>query len=315
AANAEGEVEIRDGAVCAQASKAALPRLLPLLLDIGQRLTQNLDVARRLADNARRDPLPGVRLRNLLVLARERPGEPVTRDALRAACSDPDPQIRLRAAAELGAEGHETLIALAASTEDDDTWSAQAVSALAQHLPLERMKAILGQALRSRRLETARACLTSLGRWRAAAIGELVKVLESEQDDLAAAAALALGGTGEASAEPPLLRALEHFSPEIQIAAATTLGRAGSVETVLPLQEAAERGGRDVRRAAHQAIAEIQARLQDAAPGQLSLAANEAGQLSLPEAEAGQLSLAPEAPGQLSSRPERPVAVPIQPPR
>jgi HEAT repeat protein len=311
AANAEGEVEIRDGAVCAQVSQAALPRLLPLLLDIGQRLTQNLDIAGRLADNARRDPLPGVRLRNLLVLARERAGEPVTLDALRAACSDSSPEIRLRAAVELGAEGHEVLIALAASTEDD-TWSAQAVSALGQHLPFERTKAILDQALRSHRLETARACLASLGRWRAAGVDELVKVLESEQDELAAAAALALGETGEASAEPPLHRALRYGSPDLQIAAATALGRIGSVETVLPLQEAAESGGRDVRQAAHQAIAEIQARLQGAAPGQLSLTADEAGQLSLSEGEAGQLSLAPETAGQLSPRPERPVAVPTK---
>jgi hypothetical protein len=313
-ANAEAEVEIRDGAVCAQASTAALPRILPLLLAIGQRLTQNLDVARRMADNARHDLLPEVRLRNLLVLARERPGEPVTSDALRAACSDPDPQIRLRAAVELGAEGHEALLALAASTEDDDPWSSKAVAALGQHLPFERAKAILDQALRSRRLATARACLASLGRWRAAAVDELVKVLENEQDDLAAAAALALGETGEASAEPPLLRALESYSPDVQIAAATALGRVGSVETVLPLQEAAEAGDRDLRRAAHQAIAEIQARLQGAAPGQLSLAATEAGQLSLSEAEAGQLSLAHEAPGRLSSHPERPVAVPAKVP-
>jgi hypothetical protein len=79
---------------------------------------------------------------------------------------------------------------------------------------------------------------------------------------------------------------------------------------VLPLQEAAGRSvpGSRLRRAAHQAIAEIQARLEGATPGQLSLATAdipEAGQLSLAPAEAGDLSLAADPGGQLSFPPER----------
>jgi hypothetical protein len=64
------------------------------------------------------------------------------------------------------------------------------------------------------------------------------------------------------------------------------------------LREAAEAGG-DMRRAARQAIAEIQARLTGAEPGQLSLAGGEAGALSLAdEAGApGRLSLAEDAEG------------------
>ena len=49
----------------------------------------------------------------------------------------------------------------------------------------------------------------------------------------------------------------------------------------------------ELRRAARQAIAEIQSRAEDASPGQLSLAGTEAGQLSLAHDPAGQLSLPP----------------------
>ncbi|MES1211295.1 MAG: hypothetical protein ABUL63_03065, partial [Acidobacteriota bacterium] len=78
---------------------------------------------------------------------------------------------------------------------------------------------------------------------------------------------------------------------------------------VLPLKEAAEGFGRssrgpELRKAARQAVAEIQGRLQGASgatPGQLSLADAEAGQLSLAQADTGQLSLAADDPaGQLS---------------
>src|SRR6185436_5845866 len=55
---------------------------------------------------------------------------------------------------------------------------------------------------------------------------------------------------------------------------------------------------KDLHRAARQAIAEIQSRLQGASPGQLSLAGAEGGQLSL--AEGGELSLATDPAGQFS---------------
>jgi hypothetical protein len=61
---------------------------------------------------------------------------------------------------------------------------------------------------------------------------------------------------------------------------------------VLPLQELAEASlfSPALRRAAREAVAEIQSRLQGA-PGQLSLADTEAGQLSLASDPAGQLSI------------------------
>ncbi len=78
--------------------------------------------------------------------------------------------------------------------------------------------------------------------------------------------------------------------------------RAGTVAAVMPLREATARypSYGPLRRATRQAIAEIQARLAGAEPGQLSLAGGEAGQLSLAEGESGQLSLAEGEGGRLS---------------
>ena len=264
--------------------------------------------AQRLADNARHDPVAGVRLRNLLVLVREFPGEPGTLETLRLACSDPSLQVQLHAAMALGAEGRDLLIELAESLADDAV-SAKAVKALDRKLPLERTKALLHHALDRSCIQTARACLESLGQKGGAEdIDLLAEVMKFAKSELAPAAALALGATGNPAAEPPLLLALQRAMPDLRVAAAHALGRAGTAAAVLPLQEAAERSPHDqeLQRATHQAIAEIQARLQGAAPGQLSLAGVEAGQLSLAATETGQLSLADDAAGRLALPPEEP---------
>lgn len=225
----------------------------------------------------------------------------MTAEALRTACSDPSPAIRLRAARKLGAEGRSVLVELVESLEDD-TSSAQAISILERELPSERTIAILDQALQRRRLQTAHACLVLLGRYEFTPVDTLANVMARESGELAVTAALALGETGNAAAEQPLILALQRGQADLRVAAANALARIGSVAAVLPLKEAAERFPRNsaLLSATRQAIAEIQSRIQGASPGQLSLAATEAGQLSLAEAEAGRLSLATDTGGRLS---------------
>lgn len=301
--NAESRLmEIVNGELRAGTFDNWIADLLPLLLEIGRRFARPLDAAERLAENARRDPDVGVRLRNLLLLSREFPGEPGTLETLRTACSDSSPQVRLRAAQELGAEGRGVLVELVESPEDD-ALNAQAISILGRELPLERTRAILIHSLRRRRLQTARACLDALGSSGAAEdVETLAKVLAREKGELAAAAAMALGTIGSAAAEPPLVLALQRDQTDLLVAAANALARVGTAAAVLPLKEVADRSSHhpDLRKATRQAIAEIQSRLQGASPGQLSLAGAEAGQLSLAQAEAGQLSLATDPAGQLS---------------
>jgi HEAT repeat protein len=296
------DLEIVNGSLGVGTFGGRIADLLPFILDIARRCAQPLDVAQRLADNARQDPDAGVRLRNLLLLAREFPGEPATREVLRTACADASPRVRLRAAQELGAEGRKVLLELAESMADDET-SAQAVSSLDRELPVERTRALLVQALRRRLHQTARACLEALGGSTAPEdVDTLVKVMAREKSELAAAAATALGRTGNPAAEPPLIQALQSEPRDLQVAAANALARVGTVAAVLPLKEAAERSDQDpaLLKATRQAIAEIQLRLPGASPGQLSLANTEAGRLSLAPTEAGQLSLADDPAGQLS---------------
>jgi len=294
-ANAECRLQLSSGELRVDLADEKAAVVLPSLVEIGRRFARPLDVPRRLVENARQDAEPGVRLHNLLVLIRELPRHPLTAWALRDACSDPSPRVRLQAAREVGAEGRAVLLELV--DLDDDAVSAEAVSALDRELPFERATAILDRALIQRRLRTARACLESIGRSGAAAVEVLAEVLERRKEgEVAVAAIRALGATGSPAAEPPLLQALQRDAEDLQVAAAEALGRIGSAAAVLPLQEAAERSrlDSDLPRAARQAIAEIQSRLEGAAPGQLSLAAAEAGRLSLALDPAGQLSLPPE---------------------
>jgi hypothetical protein len=84
-----------------------LPRVFDLLCGIGERAQRQPAMSRVIADNARHDPEPGVRIQNLIVLAREYASAPVTTETLRAAREDTSAEIRLAAhtAAGLGATG------------------------------------------------------------------------------------------------------------------------------------------------------------------------------------------------------------------
>lgn len=248
-----------------------VPRILPLLFKIGEWFAQPLDVERRLVQNATRDPEAGVRLKNLLLLAREFPEDPETREVLRAACSDPNPEVRLRAGRTLGAEGLPVLLKLTEDLEDDAV-SAEAFSFLEREISFERTKYTLLRALDKSCPQTARACLEALGRG------------------------------GDDSAANLLVEVIGSVRGDLRVAAVKALGRVGSTAAVLPLKELAERipGDPELSQAVRQAIAQIQSRLPGASPGQLSLAGAEAGQLSLTQAEAGQLSIASDSSGQLS---------------
>ena len=142
-------LEISGSELLAETVDRELASILPLLLRAGEWLAKPVDVKERLAQNATRDPEAGVRLNNLLLLAREFPGDEKTLHVLRAACSDRSPRVQLRAARALGAEGRGVLLKLAESLEDDHV-SAEAVSILDRELPpLDNKQVILLRALRS----------------------------------------------------------------------------------------------------------------------------------------------------------------------
>jgi HEAT repeat protein len=301
----EGRVAVSDGALRAEIPESSfrpggqrLPGALRTLLAAARRLVLPDDIPARLAHSVRADPLPEVRLANLLTLAREFPAYAATQEALRAACEDSDHEVRLRAALALGDDGREVLLGLASSAEADDRQTARAVSALGEHLAPEQAEQVLGQALRSKRRATARAAVAALGeRGGSEVVTALAAALVEEDDELVEAVATALGATGEASAEAPLVAAFDRHGPAVWTAIAAALGRVGTAGAVAPLRTMASRYPFDLglRRASRQAIAEIQSRLTGATPGQLALADGDAGQLSLAEEDAhGRVSVVSE---------------------
>ncbi|HEX9189715.1 MAG TPA: HEAT repeat domain-containing protein, partial [Vicinamibacteria bacterium] len=270
------EVEVKESGF--SRNRERVPEILAAVLDVARRLVAPADVPARLAANLAEETEPGARLASLLALAREFPQHPATREALLAARADASEEVRLRAGIALREEGRETLTELVRGAGTSDACAARAVAALDERLPADLATGTLRRALGGAgRPLTARACLEALGR------------------------------LGLPDHEGLLLGALAAEDREVSLAAARALGQAGTVAAVVSLQESAERGG-EHRRAARQAIAEIQARLTGAAPGQLTLAGGEAGALSLADGEPGRLSLAmgePERPSPAEGEPER----------
>jgi HEAT repeat protein len=286
----DGAVSLDDGGLQVEIGEPAtrvvggnVVAVLPRLIAIAERLVRPDDLVARLVRNLGEDPLPAVRLANLRMLEERHPDDPRTREALVTALGDADEEVRLRAALALGELGQGTLLEIARSERSDDVRAARAIAALGEHLATAPAVAVLRQSLKLRRLQSAGACVEALRRRRGAEVVEvLATVLAVERRALAAAAARALAGTGEPAAEEPLIQGLHGDSPEVRLAAAEALETVGTAAAVMPLREAAERrpeGG--LRRAARQAVVAIQARLQDAAPGQVSLAGPDAGQVSL----------------------------------
>jgi HEAT repeat protein len=305
----EGRVTVSDGALRAEIPESTfrpggrrLSGALHTLLAAAERLALPDDIPARLAHNAGADPLWEVRLASLSTLGRDYPTYTATREALLTACEDTHSEVRLRAALALGDEGREVLLDLASNAAADDTQAARAVMALGDHLALEQAQEVLSQALQSQHRATARAVVGVLGdRGGDEVVPPLAAALAGASGDgeLAEAVATALGATGEASAEAPLVAALDRHGPTAGGAIAAALGRVGTAGAVAPLRTMAARYPFDLglRRAARQAIAEIQSRLTGATPGQLALADADVGQLSLADEDAqGRVSVVTEAP-------------------
>jgi HEAT repeat protein len=278
-------------------------RGIHLVLEVARRLPGGLtpaEIAERLSENARHDPVTAVRVKNLEALARAFHGRPSTHEALVEACADARPEVRLHAAQALGEERLDVLFALAEDPAVDDTCAAGAVYALGAHVDTARALRVLERAVRARRFGTAHGCLERLGECGEAAVAGLAQVLAHEDGELGAHAARALARTAAPGAEGPLVAALARDAGT-RLAAAEALGACGTPAAVLPLREAEERHAEpDFRRAARQAIGAIQARLDGVSPGQLSLAAAGTGQVSLAETEAGQLSFPAQDGGAVS---------------
>jgi hypothetical protein len=255
---ADGELRVH--APRATERSLALARVLGQVVDIGRRMPGRHDLVARLAHNARHETEAATREYNLGFLAGEFRRSPGATEALRAACIDASPLVRLRAAIGLGEEADAQLLEIVQSDAPED-WVAEAIGALGLRLPPEKRLALLDRALSTNRSKVARACIPMVGR------------------------------IGTPDAEERLIGALQKGARDVRLSAAEALARTGSARAVEPLK-AVERtwGDEELSRAAREAIAMIQLRA-DATPGQLSLADAAAGQVSLADSGAGRVSM------------------------
>ena len=285
-------------AVLAPFRRKHLDRYVSVLREVmktAQRLVAPEDVPAQLAANVSTDPQPRFRLKSLETLVRAFPDHPAVAEAIAAARADPNDDVRLGAGLAQGPAGLDLVREIAQAEDTDDAAAARAVVALGPELTPERVREMLGRALRRRRVRTAEAFLAWLGGYGGGeSVAALAKVLAIEPGELAVAAAGALGATGLPAAEAPLVRALENANPDVRLAAAEALEAVGTAAAVLPLKAAT--GDPVLERAARHALAAIQSRLTGT-PGELSLAGGEEGQLTLSDGDAsGRLTLTPPAP-------------------
>jgi hypothetical protein len=283
-------VDCWDSPVATRAERLAVA--LEDALTLGQRLVDPPAAEERLGAIFRDDPEPKVRLRALKTLADERPDHPATHAAARAALGSEDDEIRLVGALASGAEGRETLRAMAGSPAIDDAVSAKAMTALRDELDLAAVRGSLSAAVASWRTETAVACFEVLCHRGAPHPEFSANVLQTLPVSIALPVVRALGHAGSAAAEPALLRALWHTDIGVRLAAADSLGRVGTADAVPALRRLEQQvvfAGENVR-VVNAAIASIQSRLLGAEHGQLALAA-ERGEVSLAEDPSGRVSV------------------------
>ena len=268
----------------------ALRTLLDLARDISS--TEEGGFCQRLAHNACKDSVSGVRLWNLLALQEQFAHTLEARDASREGLRDPSPWVRLSAARFLREGERPTLEGLVGDPATPDQAASEAIALLAARAPAGEVGPLLVTVLKTRSGEARRQAIDELGRLRhGPAFGPLVVLLERSDPRTAAAAAEALGALADRRAEPALLKGVQADARELRIAAARALGGVGSVGTVEPLLALLDAGRLDAesRQAIRDAIGAIQSRLAGAEAAQPSLVTG--------TRESGRLTLAAPGPG------------------
>jgi len=280
--------------------RAWLVPLLQSMSKLGQALSVPPDALhQRLADNATRDPVAAVRLRNLRFLSdpSTRTPAPLLASTARALLSDVSAPVRLLAARQLPAEGLPVLVGFVTNPRLGTELRKEALRALDEQQRAE--PALLAQLLGSGPPELACHALSIIAARQLEGLSAAVLgCARSEHASVRAALAAALGSLPAAGAQGVLIQLLSDASPVVQHASAESLGAIGSVAAVEPLLPLAEGLGRaQLRQAARAAIGRIQSRLGEAEAGRLSLADERplAGAVALADAPAvrvGELSLA-----------------------
>ena len=294
----EGELYCETRGVSSDAHYMA--QIARLLTALGEELGQDgTTILERLGKNATHDPHPGVRARNLSLLIGDHPKSPATQAAARSALEDSSAPVRLQAAIFLGRAGAASLDALVRGTELGTRGKVKALQALGARYPdagaIRTLEAALGDPL----LPVRAAAISELARRRHRELVPYLQTMDVPANDpsgLGLAVATAARQLGARELEPRIITLLTSADNAVKTAAAQALAACGTVAAVEHLHPHTEgfftHG--PLKKAAREAIATIQSRLQGAEGGRLSVfEAAEAGAVTLSD-DAGSLSVAEE---------------------
>jgi hypothetical protein len=265
-------LEVQNGVLTLERQGRDGPAAVRSAVGLAEQLTlREGEIPARLVLKVVHDPVPAA-CRALKLLQVRFPEHPATREAIQAALVSPLPELQLLAARYLGAQG---LVHVREIVE-------------AETVPADlRLEGLVHYVL-------------------VASVPEALTLIERvgarlDRADLPAETAERLNKVYDTAREPVLLRLLAQAPISVKLPAVRGLGRVGTravVESLLPYRDD-EGGNGELRHAAREAIAQIQARLGNVEAGRLSVAVPSAGVGGLTVAEpdpAGGVSLAGESP-------------------
>ncbi|MBI5368141.1 MAG: HEAT repeat domain-containing protein [Planctomycetes bacterium] len=277
-----------------------LRRVVRELTHIAARLAARPDqLPAMLVDNAICDPYYGVRVRNLGLLLQHLPQSAEARSACAAVLKhEENPELLVRAAAHLGAQGRRLLEERLRAARTADALRADVLRRAIATAPPADAIALLESVLGLGRAGDdvrRQAFLALLRLGRRFDFPALLALRRGAQPELAVEIVKELRALGDPRVEPLLISLLREKDLRVVAVVIAALGQIGSVAAVEPLLGWANaswlvEGG--VRESARAAIAAIQARAGNVGAGRLSLvaAAPEAGALTLASA-GGELTL------------------------
>ncbi|MBK8014584.1 MAG: HEAT repeat domain-containing protein [Deltaproteobacteria bacterium] len=215
------------------------------------------DIPRRLQHNVATDPTPQVRLANLCTLIRVFPTALETVEAARIGLLDDDPNIRFVAARHLPVDSRRVLREIATSAEHHPELRARAIEILATRFGAE-----------------------TIGK------PQLLRMSFAKDPRILAAATRALGLLVDEESETRLLEIVARRDTGLRLLAIKALGRSGTLRAVpslLPYTRGLLLDAK-TRKAAAQAVSQIQKRCADPDFGHISLVdIGEHGQLTITE--------------------------------
>jgi hypothetical protein len=297
--DAPGSLEICDGSVHYEQSVVTadaqwLASLARTVVHISRHLAgQDRSLPARLLRNATSDPDVSVRLRSLWLLFNHFPGIAASRQAALYLLRHFAAAGGRRGPGSVPDAGFPASFELAEALALRADVRALALRHLSAQLWPEHVRPLVEQSLQDDSPVVQLAAVDV-----AAELAEprllprLLELAASAEPPLAAAIARSLSRFAGEPAEQGLVRLLARAEPDVQAAAIESLGASGSVRSVEPLLQPPKGLPAELRAARAEAVRRIQARLRDAEPGQLSLAASDdkRGALSASE-DAGALSV------------------------